>query len=197
MIESAYPRTVGVLAGQLREAAVDHEAFEMPLPLCRLSECRATCCHDGVVLSEEEAELIGEGVVRLADGRLKTETVAASGEELAAEFPGHFPKTRCVFLDEKHRCLWQLKSVEEGRHPWFYKPVSCWMHPVLIAKREGRPLLTLRRAEDDEAGFATQTPCGKLRAEADPARVTLGMELEMLGGISGRDFLAELNAPGV
>jgi hypothetical protein len=32
---------------------------------------------------------------------------------------------------------------------------------------------------------------------ADPARVTLQMELEMLREISDRDFSAELNAPGI
>ncbi|MDB4554843.1 hypothetical protein N9Z94_03575, partial [Akkermansiaceae bacterium] len=78
MTVSAFPKTIGALAGQLREAGVDHDAFEIPLPLCQLSECRATCCHDGVFLSSEEAAFIGEGVETLSDGRQKTATVPAT-----------------------------------------------------------------------------------------------------------------------
>ena len=195
MSVSAFSKTIASLASQLREAAVDHEAFEMPLPLCQLHECRATCCHDGVFLSPEEAEVLGEGVETLADQRQKTATISATSEQLADDFPKDFPRTRCVFLDEKHRCKWQLKSVAEGKHPWFYKPISCWMHPVLLNQREGRPFLTIRGAENDEAGFASQTPCGRLTQDADPARETLAAELEMLSRISDRDFVAELNAP--
>lgn len=197
MIVSAFPRSLKTLAQQLREAAVDHEAFEIPLPLCQLHECRATCCHDGVVISEEEAAVLGEGVIELGDGRKKTQTVPASDEQLAQNFPSHFPKTRCVFLDDQHRCQWQLKSVEEGKHPWFYKPISCWMHPLLVSERDGRPVLTIRHPENDETNFAAQTPCGKWTADSDPARMSLKMELEMLSEISGRDFLRELNAPSV
>ena len=197
MTVSAFPRSIQTLARQLQEAAVDHEAFEIPLPLCHLQECRATCCHDGVMVSDEEAEVLGRGVIELADGRKKTETIPASGEQLAENFPNHFSKTRCVFLDEQHRCMWQLKSVEERKHPWFYKPISCWMHPLLVAEQDGRPVLTVRHPERDETNFATHTPCGQLMAGADPARMTLKMELEMLSEISGRDFLRELNAPTV
>lgn len=197
MTVSAFPRSIGTLARLLREAAVDHEAFEIPLPLCQLHECRATCCHDGVVVSEEEAKLLGEGVIELQDGRKKTKTVPAHDGQLAGDFPAHFPQTRCLFLDEKHRCQWQLKSVEEGKHPWFYKPISCWMHPLLVSEGEGRPVLTIRHPENDETNFATHTPCGKLTAGAEPARLTLKMELEMLAEISGRDFLSELNAPSI
>lgn len=197
MIPRAFPNSIAQLARQLQEAAVDHEVFEMPLPLCQLHECKATCCHDGVVISDEEAEVLGEEIVTLPDGRKKTRTVEASIDQRADDFPAHFPKTRCVFLDDQHRCEWQLKSVAEGKHPWFYKPISCWMHPLLVSERDGRPLLTLRHPEKDEANFATHTPCGKLTEGADPARVTLKMELEMLTEISGRDFVRELNAPRV
>lgn len=177
---------------------MDHRAFEMPLPICALTKCRATCCHDGVILTPEEAEVLGregKGVVELEDGRFKTETVAASSDQLAEDFPGHFPETRCVFLDDQHRCRWQLRAVEEGKHPWFYKPMSCWMHPLILKNDDERPLLTLLSREQDRAGFATYTPCGKSQVTASPARESLKMELEMLGAISGRDFYGELNAP--
>jgi Fe-S-cluster containining protein len=193
-----FQNTVRGLASSLAEAAVDHSAFETPLPVCQLAKCRATCCHDGVILSDEEAEILSgesEGIIRLEDGRFKTETIKASSDHLADDFPDHFPKTRCVFLDEKHRCRWQLRAVQERKHPWFYKPTSCWMHPLILKNEVGRPRLTLLSRDQDRVGFATFTPCGKSEASAPPARESLKMELEMLGAISGRDFYGELNAP--
>ena len=193
-----FHETVKGLALALAEAAVDHHAFEKPLPVCELAKCRATCCHDGVILSSEEAEVLSrdsEGIIELGDGRLKTETVVVPSDRFADDFPGHFPKTRCVFLDEKNRCLCQLRGVKEGKHPWFYKPTSCWMHPLILKTEAGRPLLTLLSRGEDEAGFATFTQCGRSKVGAPPARESLKMELEMLGLISGRNFHGELNGP--
>ena len=151
-----------------------------------------------MILSPEEAEVLSqdcEGIIELEDGRLKTETVAAPLDHLANDFPAHFPKTRCVFLDEKHRCLWQIRGVQEGRHPWFYKPTSCWMHPLILKTEADRPLLTLLSRSEDKVGFATFTQCGRSKTGAPPARESLKMELEMIGRISGRNFYGELNGP--
>ena len=201
-LPTAFKETAKQLAQQLREAAVDHAAFEQRFPICELSQCRATCCHDGVVLGQEEAEILtlhgGENeLIELPDGTIKTKTVEASEDELADDFPEKFPRTRCVFLDSEHRCFWQLKAMEEGKHPWFYKPTSCWMHPVLLARREERPVLTLLSADQDEKGFASETRCGKVDSCAAQARLSLKAELGMLSLISGRDFFGELNAPGL
>ncbi|MDA7881376.1 hypothetical protein N9A94_03650 [Akkermansiaceae bacterium] len=199
---TAFIGTAKQLARQLREAAVDHCAFEQKLPICELTKCRATCCHDGVILSDEEARGLrehggAEGVFQLPDGRWKTKTREASSSELADGFPAHFSKTRCAFLDNEHRCLWQLRAVEEGKHPWFYKPTSCWMHPLLLVAREGRPILTVLSSGQDHKKFASHTPCGREEVSASPARTSLKAELEMLAEISRRDFPGELNAPGI
>jgi hypothetical protein len=198
MAATFYRATAGALARVLQEAAVDHAAFERPMKLCQLTRCRATCCHDGVILSEEEAGFLGsegDGVEKERDGKWRTRTRKAAPEELAPGFPAHFPRTRCVYLDDEHRCLWQLRSVAEGKPQWFYKPISCWMHPLVLERREGRPLLTvLSRAEDQER-FASQTPCGREEEGGMPARECLQSELKMLGEISGRDIYGELNAP--
>ena len=53
-----FSETFKGLASALAEAAVDHDAFEKPLPVCELAKCRATCCHDGVILSAEEARVL-------------------------------------------------------------------------------------------------------------------------------------------
>ena len=56
MAHTAYEKTAQIVAAQLREAVIDYEAFETELRPCELDRCRATCCHDGVYLSQEEAE---------------------------------------------------------------------------------------------------------------------------------------------
>lgn len=197
---TAYKESAQLLRNQLREAALDHEAFESGLAVCELDQCRATCCHDGVILSKEEAQILSEmddrdGIFEIEPGRFKTRTVEVEASQLPDDFPSHFPKTRCVYLDAQHRCYWQLKALEERKHPWFYKPFSCWMHPVLITRSEGRPRLTILPRAKDSGRFASYTPCGQTRSCAAPARLALKSELEMLGELAQRDFLGELNAP--
>ncbi len=197
------------LGRQIREAALDHEAFAMPLRVCELAKCRATCCHDGVFLDAGQENGIADVVDRLAkygfhrsewretrNGRAKTATVP--DDDPAPDFPEHFPRTRCAFLDDRHRCLLQRLSVDEGRHPWWWKPVSCWMHPLLLRRRDGRPWLTLARPADDPAaapgypGFGAFTPCGVPCPDGEPAWRTLRAELDLLGRIGGRDLVGEL-----
>lgn len=200
---------------------MDHEAFAPRIAACRLENCRATCCHDGVWLSEEEARtlsaLAGEHAdlfrswgVDLPDEPIlpagrewKTATREARPGELAGDYPAHFPRTRCVFLDPQHRCAWQRLAVECGRDPWFWKPLTCWIHPLLI--RSGgsgsRPTLTLPSPETDNQrrpgypGFSSCTHCGRPDSSGQPAGDTLRPELVRLGSICGRDLAAEISAP--
>ncbi|BDS08638.1 hypothetical protein NT6N_36780 [Oceaniferula spumae] len=223
MAVTAYQKTAEVLREQVREALLDHDAFEQMVRPCELSLCRATCCHDGVYLSQEEAggikallaenadafatyglTLPEEPIASAREGRsLKTATREADEGELAVDFPSHFPKTRCVFLDRQGRCGIQRLSMEQGREPWFDKPLTCWIHPIVIqsANRErSRPLVTLVSPDNDPQkadgypGFASCTHCGRPDKSGRPAREVLAAELEMLGQVAGRDLLAELNA---
>jgi len=215
------------LRRQLQEARVDHAAFEQRLSPCELSQCRATCCHDGVCLSPEEmaalqalltrheAQFHAYGLALSAatafeerphGGGWKTATRAASPAELAADFPAHFPRTRCVFLDNEHRCAWQRLAVDEGQPSWFFKPITCWMHPVSLQSgthADPRPTLTLHVAAHDPQrtekypGFASCTQCGRADAAGNPAVAVLHAELQQLAAIADRDFVAELNGPPV
>ena len=219
---TAYVKTAKVLREQMREAVIDHTAFEQKIMPCELSRCRATCCHDGVYLSEEEAEGIGsllddnvslseqlpdEVVVEARGGRsMKTATRCAESGELADDYPEHFPKSRCVFLDREGRCRIQVLSVNQGRHPWFDKPLTCWMHPLVLLpvnRERSRPVLTLVNRENDPQksegypGFASCTHCGRADEGGKKAQQILAAELEMLSLLSGRDVLGELNAEGV
>lgn len=188
------------LAQTVREAAVDFASFETPLRACQLARCRGMCCHDGVFVGEEERGVL-EAVVagehfEERNGRLKTRTVAADEGMLGEEFPSHFPQTRCVFLDENHHCGLQSQAIAEGRHPWFWKPFPCWLHPLGFRREKGtgRPLLSLPQVGDDPAaeegypGFASCTPCGKKDSMGPPAWMTLEAELKFLTAVSGRDL---------
>lgn len=175
---SAFPATLAELGEVVREAEIDVAAFHRPLSLCRLSDCRGTCCHDGAYLESEEAcvirRLAGEERERFAAMGLQLPTRpvvygswrgACSGpktvtrpfpmSELARDYPAHFPDTNCVFLLPDARCALQKFAQDEGLDPWHYKPVSCWLHPIsLTAGDRHQPAwLTLYTPETDPQRF--------------------------------------------
>jgi Fe-S-cluster containining protein len=215
-MNSGFPETVKILASQIREATLDHESFETLLRPCEISRCKATCCYDGVHVSDEEATYI-RGIVRdyfsdLLDpeqvmigeaGKMKTATREAADGELADDFPEHFSRTRCVFLDNEGYCGLQKLAIEQNQDPWLHKPLTCWMHPlVLVAagKWEDRPVLSLVNAENDPQksgnylGYASCTHCGREDVGGKPAWQVLEAELRRLGEICGRDIYGELSA---
>lgn len=206
----------------LRHASLDHDALDVRIKACELMRCKGACCYDGVYLSEEESqhleqlvaqkhsELIAYGL-ELGDGvfesvrngsRQKTKARRVSTEELAEDFPEHFTPTRCVFLDAESRCGLQRLAMNEGKHPWFYKPLTCWIHPLLIrSERGGRHVITLVNKDNDPQkqegypGYASCTHCGRVEEDGQSACKVLAQEIEHLGALAGRDFLAELQAP--
>ncbi len=106
----------------------------------------------------------------------------------APDFPAHFPATACAFLMDDARCALQALAMNEGRHPWYYKPLPCWLHPITI--RPGRwPAVYLPDesndplTEENYPGFAPWTPCGKTCETGKPAREVLAEELRFLKGI--------------
>ena len=224
-LPTAYPQTAAHVRNLVREAVIDHEAFQVRIKACAMEACKATCCHDGVSLSAEEQEsiqdLVASNPESFADilqdrepaglfetkpnGTQKTAARPAASEELAADFPQHFPKTRCVFLDKNHHCALQRFSMMNGLPPWFHKPLTCWLHPILIHQpdRHARPAITLPgpgndpQTAPDYPGFASCTHCGRPDKLGKPAQDTLEPELEMLGTISGRNLLGELRSPSL
>jgi len=229
-----FPETAIEVGQQVREAILDHDAFEQRVKPCELASCKATCCYDGVYLGSEEVEMVKVLVEREAEkgtwdrygleakdgsplsvgnilttsetGRDKTSVRKAKTGELAEAFPTHFNQTRCIFLDSLGRCGFQRLAMEEGVHPWFYKPLTCWIHPLALdppETRGSRAKLTLYNdqtdphVEKDYPGFCSHTPCGKVNQNGIPAKESLKEELIYLSKISERDLLTELDAPQV
>ena len=214
-MNSAFPHTIKNLAQQVREARVDHTAFEALIRPCEMNRCKATCCYDGVHLSDEEATHVeqiasendfnqGEAVITVSPkGGKKTATRVALDSELASDYPVHFPKTRCVFLDENSYCELQKYSMQKERHPWHDKPLTCWIHPLVLipaGKWEERPVLTLVDSQSDPQkasgypGFASCTHCGREDLSGSPAWQVLEAELKMLGELCNRNIYEELSA---
>ncbi len=213
---TAFSETAANLKRQLEEAAIDYLAFEQTIRPCELSRCKATCCHDGVYLTDEEFGILEHVVAEYREELIamiphlpespfesvaersgnKTRTRSAQPAELADDYPVHFPKTKCVFLDDQHRCALQRLSLSLNKNPWFYKPITCWMHPVTLAlgKRGERSILTLFSSKNDPQksgtypGFASCTHCGREDAKGLPASEVLKGELSALMSIGGRDM---------
>lgn len=215
-MKSAFAKTAEHVRQLLAGVKLDHEALSRPIRRCDLAECHGTCCHDGVYLNPDEAALIPKLVDEhrafleslgldlpantIVRGRwrgfsgLKTATREAPMSELVADYPKHFAQTNCVFLTSDAKCGLQALATELGEQPWFWKPFTCWMHPLAID--DG--FLTLYDRETDPQnypdypGFVSLTHCGRADECGQPAFETLSEELTALSELAGRDFLAEL-----
>jgi len=219
---AAYQDTMEGLADLVAGMALDYASLQRPLKRCDLARCGGNCCYDGAYLGEEEADVIRE-LVRTSRADFKrfgldlpgqtvvfgswqdsisgpkTATRPSSLRQRIADYPPHFADTTCVFLLDDARCGLQLLAQERSLPPWFYKPVTCWMHPLTIESSSGnRALLTLHDEESDPQrfegyeGFVSRTHCGRTCAGGLPAYRLLREELDFLGGLAGRDLVREI-----
>lgn len=221
---AAYEETIHWLGELVAGMELDISALRRPLRRCQLEKCGGTCCYDGAYLGSEEADVVRgvvddsrDDFVRLGldlpdqvivfgswQGSLagpKTATKPTSMRERVADYPFHFPETSCVFLLEDARCSLQVLAQERDLPPWYYKPVTCWMHPLTVEGIEGgSPVLTLHGEENDPQrfegydGFVSRTHCGRTCEGGEPAYQVLGEELRFLGSLASRDLLAEIES---
>jgi hypothetical protein len=120
------------------------------------------------------------------DGVERTAVKPRAFHALVPDYPAHFPDTACAFLTPDARCALQVIAEAEGRHPWTYKPLACWLHPISISPE--RIALPDEATDPYPGGFATQTHCGRSEPCGVPAREILADELAFLGEILGRDL---------
>lgn len=213
-----FVRAAALLRERLRAASVDPHEFQRRLTRCTLAHCHGVCCHDGVPVGDDTAraietlartraadfnemglsildEVVVENQWRGAVSK-KTAVRAVAFRSLVAGYPSHFPETACVFLLDDGRCGLQILAQRDDRHPWYYKPFACWLHPITIT---GSAIHLYDETSDpnrypDYNGFVCRTLCGRTAEGGCPAGDLLQEELRYLGWILGRDLLAELAA---
>ncbi|MCB1230769.1 MAG: hypothetical protein KDN19_10910 [Verrucomicrobiae bacterium] len=223
---TAFQDTFRSLRELVREMEIDFQALTNPLQRCDLGRCRGTCCHDGVYLDPDEVSVLTDLLTEHrsdieALGATLPETPIVHGEwrdvcsgpktatrpepmsQMAENYPAHFPDTACVLLLSDARCALQQFATDRGLDPWFFKPATCWLHPLSIESFDDDrpPLLTLHDRESDPqtfpdyAGFVSRTPCGlPALGNGRPAWEILSPEIARLGEIGGRDLLGEIRA---
>ncbi len=222
---TAYAADEDEVRRRLTRNAVDVGSFSRPLKRCEIADCQGTCCHDGVYVSQEAAVVLEEIARRHADflaglgldlpgrviveggwpykrGSLKTAVWPRPLSQNVQGYPAHFGDTACVFLTPDARCALQVLSAHLGRHPWYYKPINCWLYPIILDDKE-EARLVLYNYETDPIrlpgydGFVSQTFCGRTNPGGEPASRVLGEELRFLSQIVGWDLLGEVQGcPG-
>jgi len=173
-----------------------------PLRRCNLDDCHGACCVFGVWVDTREvthilnnASLIapsmpedsknpGEWFVPVEDDDKNSPTGRVIHTAVENR-PDHYEGTACVFWRSDAKCALQVAAVENGFHPWQFKPYYCLLHP-LEQDEQGR--ITLDKTADL---LAEQGSCVQPTIEAIPLVETFEQELQYL---LGEKLFAQLKA---
>lgn len=110
------------------------------------------------------------------------------------DFPDHFNKTRCVFVDENHFCRLESLARKLKLHKWTFKPIACWLFPLKINEKGiliPPPIL----AKDDPdkrknyLGYVSYVPCQKHREDSENWQVIFEEEIEYYKKIKNKEIL--------
>jgi hypothetical protein len=213
---TAFGRAETSLRERCADASVDVDEFQRELSRCSLATCRGTCCYDGIAVDDDTAaaleRLVAERATDLADIGLELpQTVIVENEwrgvtsrktavkpfpfrSLVPDFPPHFNETACVFLLRDGRCGLQAMAINDGKHPWYYKPFACWLHPI---KLSASAIRLYDEATDPDVfpgydGFVCRTHCGRTSPCGESAARLLSEELQFLGKLLDRDLVNEV-----
>lgn len=177
---------------------------ERPVRPCARGECRSECCGEGVwvFLSEKQAILLHAAAIapHLAperrdpaawfDGLAEPETDHPAGGTTDGTAvipdPAHPSRESCVFLRPDARCGLQVAAIEDGDHPWRYKPYWCILHPLVF----DRHVLTMA---DDSSVARAGGHCSRPDPESvRPLYRTYEPEARLALGDAGFDELDAL-----
>src|SRR5262245_8496096 len=190
---TAFPATERAYREAVAVRQVDRASFDRPLARCDLARCRGSCCATGVAVNDETAAVLRRLVARERDWfrsigiDLPDDVIASPPEAIALGqgrtalaprqfhgtvdgFADHFPDAACVFLLGDGRCSLQVLSVVRGHHPWYFKPMPCWLHPIIVSDEA----VTVPDEQADHLpghegeGFVTSTLCGRTSACGRP-----------------------------
>ncbi len=211
---TAFAKTEERLRQSSATLAVDARSFTRKLERCDLAHCRGMCCYDGVYVDEDTGRVLKTlAVERAADFRemglelpgeilekdrwrpsslvsdYRTAVKPFPFAAIVDRYPAHFRQTACIFLIEDGRCGLQVLAEEDGLHPWFYKPIPCWLHPIAISESG----VTVHDEVTDPFrfpwydGYVARTFCGRTCPEGVAAADLLQDELTLLRRILSGD----------
>ena len=187
---------------------VDRRSFSALYSTCDLNRCQGMCCYDGVYLEAPEVTEL-ERLIAEEKGRFSAWGMTVDLEALVREsarsgrsqvrtklvpfryadrarMPSHFESTACVFRCSDGRCSLQRIAMERGLDPWYFKPMGCWMHPLVLEL--GKPVrLSVGGTEDSR--FASCTQCGMRRNSGKTGYDIFRRELEVLSDWLAQDLL--------
>jgi hypothetical protein len=155
-----------------------------------------------VIIDDEEYEYLPvterewKGLCSIKKTAIKDKQFA----NIVSAYPKHFTNTVCVFTLDDGRCGLQVLGEAKGLHPWYYKPFTCWIFPILIAPGEGTPEIALPSPETEPwhlpdynyDGYFTKTFCGRPSDCGQVGYILFQKELKFLSDIVGRNFVQEL-----
>lgn len=170
-----------------------HMLGSEPLRRCTLGECNGACCVFGVwVDTREVADILSHAQMIIPhmppeshnpgewfapvedkDEHSPTGKVIHTAVE---NHPEHYGGTSCIFWRDDAKCALQVAGVENGLHPWRFKPYYCIIHP-LDQDEDGR--ITL---DDTEVLASEPGSCLRRAQEPIPLVETFEEELRYLLG---------------
>ncbi len=177
-----------------------------PLQRCKLGECRAACCLNGVWIDLREVEDLQANAALILphlpleaqdpgewfDERREPDEYALSGtaaHSRLVEAPNHYGGRACIFLRPDYKCGLQVAAEAAGLDPWRFKPFYCILHP-LDMDEQGRITLDTTESMMNEAGS-----CLRPSRELTPLLITFEPELRhMLGDKAYEEILGSQKA---
>jgi hypothetical protein len=213
---TAFEKTEERLRECCAAAEFDVPSFNRKLARCDLSSCRGMCCYDGVYVDEHTGQVLEKLALErkadfqrmgldlperiLVEDRWRPSTLVTDRRTALREFPfasvvdgypAHFRQTACIFLLADGRCGLQVLAGWDGKHPWYYKPIPCSLHPISISPEAitVHDELTDRYRFPWYDGYVVRTFCGRTCSEGRPAMELLEDELAFLAAILARDII--------
>jgi len=126
---------------QINGLKIDPKLFTFKFG-CR---CNGECCYYGVYTDKAEHEKIislKDKLIPLMD-ETQSKNVDDWFEEPEADddFESGIAvgteviNGKCTFLDKNGLCVIQSLAINEGKHPWEYKPLYCYLFPITIFEK--------------------------------------------------------------
>jgi len=185
---------------------------ERAITRCRIQQCRAACCADGVWLDYDHSRRILQHAALIQpfmpEERRDTSTWFDELHDDDPAFPSgrytgtttvedatHPSGTTCRFLRPEDRyCAIQVASVAHGMDAWDLKPYYCRLFPIVdqYVDEHDRPLpIPMLTIDDENDLFSRGGSCAETCAATQPLFQIYAEEVAHVIGLDGYRRLCE------